>query len=188
VNRLAGWAAAIALLGASAVLVAVTPTDISTPFELTGRAGDRIPTRLAEIEVVDVHLAERLNITYDDVDGSTHGVWLVVDARVTPTQDPIYLSDSTVRIHGVTYAVNDSILGTDSMIGQRFGAGITREGPFVFELPRQAIEGASTATVVITPSSDARLDTVAAVVVDLEGLDVLRSIDIGVPFVTEGRQ
>lgn len=186
-NRLAGWGAAVLLLGASAALVAVTPTDLDTPFELTGRMGDRIPARLAEVEVLDVRLAERLDVTYDDeIDGSTSGVWMIVDARVTPTQRPLNLHDSAVRIGGVTYRADDALLGSESMLSQPFGAGIALEGSFIFELPRAALDAASTATIVIATTSDARLDSVPAVIVDLDGLEVLRSVDIGLPVVPDG--
>lgn len=188
-NRLAGWAIAIALLAASAALVAVTPVDLDTPFELTGRVGDRIPSRLAEAEVIDVRLAQRLDITYDsEIDGTTEGLWVVVDARVTPTLRAMRLTETAVRIDGVTYWANDSVLGVQSMLSQPYGAGITQQGQFVFELPREAIERASAATIIFSTSSDARLDSVPAVVVDLTRLEVLRSVDIGLPFVPEGQR
>ncbi len=56
----------------------------------------------------------------------------------------------------------------------------------MFELPATALDdaGARSATIVFETASDTRLDSVpAVVVVDLTTLEVLRSIDIGEPFV-----
>jgi hypothetical protein len=186
VNRPAGWAAAFVLLAATAALVAVTPTDMNTPFELTGRVGDRIQARLAEVEVLDVRLTDRLDVTYeDDVDGTTEGVWVIVDAIVTPTMGRLSLDGITLRIGGTTYGTAQDILGFGSMLTQPYGPGVTQQGTMVFELPRSALDAAPTATIVFALSPDPRLDSLPAVVVDLAGLDVLPSVDIGQPFVPE---
>lgn len=186
-NRLAGWAAAIGVLGVTAAVVAVTPTDMTTSIEVRGEVGQLIHSRLADVTVLDVRLTHRLDVTYDEVDGTTDGVWVVVDAVVTPNLERLSLGDSILRIGGTTYGVSD-ILGIDDLRNQPYGAGITLQGPLVFELPASALEapGARSATILITPSADSRLDSVPVVVVDLTALEIAPSIDIGVAFVPEG--
>lgn len=182
-NRLVGWAAAIGVLGATAALVAATPTDMTTSIEVLGEVGQPIHSRLADVTVLDVRLTDRLDVTYDEVDGTTDGVWVVVDAVVTPTLGRLSLGDSILRVGGRTYGASD-ILGSDDLRIQPYGAGITLQGPLVFELPTSALTGS--ATIVIEPSGDTRLDSVPAVVVDLAALEILRSIEVGPAFIPEG--
>jgi hypothetical protein len=184
VNRLVGWVAALGVVGATAALVALTPTDMNTAMELRGQVGDRITSRTLQVEVVGVQLTERLDITYDDLDGSTDGVWIVVDAIVAPMLDTESLDESQVRIGGTSWDAS-SILDTGDMRSLPYGPGVAQRGQLVFEVPRSAIEGGPRADIVIRSSADDRLDSVAVVSVDLGALEVSPSVDIGIPAVVD---
>lgn len=182
----AGLLAAAVVLAGAAALVAVTPDDMNGPFVLTGGPGHPVTARLATVEVLDVQLTEHLEVPFDDVDGSTDGVWMVVDAVVTPALGRLSLSGTILRIGRLTFSASE-ILGSDSMLTQRYGAGISQRGPFVFELPRSALAGAGSATIVFETTSDPRLDSVPAVVVDLTALDLQDSVEVAEPSVQEAK-
>lgn len=184
-NRVGGWAAAIGLLLATGALVAVTPADPNAPIEVGGAVGERITARTMDATVLDVRLTDRIDVAYEDLDGSTPGVWLVVDAEITPTLEPITLDHSFVRVGGVRYEASP-ILGIGSMLYQRYGAGVTQRGPIVFELPLSALTapGAGRATIVLL-TGDGRLDSLPAVTVDLTALEPLPRIGIDRPVVAE---
>lgn len=185
-NRLVGWGAAVALLAATGVVVAITPDDMSTAIENTGRVGDRVSARLITVELVDVSLSERIELDYEEIDGSTAGVWVVAEAIVTPTMSRINLDGSSLRIGGTTYGSSD-LLGLEDVRTQPYGAGVPQQGILAFEIPKSALDapGADHATMVFATESRIVLDSVPVFEVDLTELPIRPSTTISAAWVPD---
>ncbi len=142
VNRLGGWAGAVGVIAAAALLVTVTPSDMTTSFEVVGRVGEPIHARLADVEVLDVRVTDRLNITFDEADGSTDGVWVAwmrwsrrAMGRLDLDRHARFASVARPTRHPASSVIGD-------MMAQPYGAGVAQQGPIVFELPATALDDA----------------------------------------------
>ena len=173
---LTGVAAGLAL-AAAAVAVGTAPDSdrIVEPFLVTAEVGEVATGRLLSAEVSGVTLARTIVVKYrqDAAPINTDGVWVVVDATVTPQLDILTLTSAQLRIGNVHYGVS-SLLPEPTMLTQGYGAGIPQRGDLVFEIPRSALDapGATSASIVFLPVVLPRLDTVPAIVVDLTRLEV----------------
>lgn len=179
------WVAGLAvgaLLAGSAIAVATAPDNdaVVAPFLIAGRIGEPMSGRVLTVTVNSVELADVLQVRYRDVpDLETSGVWVVVDATVTARLDTEVLSNSELDIGGVRYRVSDA-LPAPTPLQLSYGADVPQRSTLVFEIPRSALEaaGASRASVVFLHRTDAQLDSVPVVVVDLASLDIQRSARI----------
>ena len=179
------WVAGLAvgaLLAGSAIAVATAPDNdaVVAPFLIAGRIGEPMSGRVLTVTVNSVELADVLQVRYRDVpDLETSGVWVVVDATVTARLDTEVLSNSELDIGGVRYRVSDA-LPAPTPLQLSYGADVPQRSTLVFEIPRSALEaaGASRASVVFLHRTDAQLDSVPVVVVDLSSLDIQRSARI----------
>lgn len=169
--------ASVLALAAAGAAVATAPDGPATvaPLYLDGTVGETVTTRLLAVTVTDARLADRLLIKYRDDAGDTgtDGVWVIIDATITMQQDYIVLTNTQLRIGERLFQVSE-VAPAPTILTPEEGSGIPQHGSFIFEVPRAAIQdsGASHARVLFNPSADVRLDSVAAITVDLSTLDV----------------
>jgi hypothetical protein len=183
--------AVIALVAAGAAVASAPDSTATTaPLYVDGRIGEPVTSRLLTSTVTNVRLADRLLVPYrDDVgDTRTDGVWVIVDATITMRQQYLVLVNTELSIGSRTFRVSD-VTPAPSLLTPPEGSGIPQHGSLVFEIPLSALDdpGASHARVLFNPSSETRLDSVAAVTVDLAELAVLPSVRIDPPTIEERR-
>lgn len=179
----------VAALGATVAAVATAPDDgeIIAVFPVRGGIGDVLEARELIVEPTDIRLAERLEVGYGDAGNtSTEGVWVVLDATITPRLTTLGLSYSYLTIDGIQYRVAD-LLPYPSLTFLVNGAGIPQHGSLIFELPKSALDspGAAHAEITLTYSFDPTLDSIPVVVVDLASLDVESRAVIAPVYISE---
>lgn len=173
---LAGVAVGLALAGTIfAVATAPDNARITAPFAVRGSIGDTLVARELAATVTGVRAARQLKVGYSSNAGSTatDGVWVIVDADVTPRLGTVVLEYSTLTIDGVDYQASD-ILPNPSLISLPYGSDITMHGSLVFEIPKAALASgaAARASVTFNHGFELALDSVPVVAVDLSKLDV----------------
>lgn len=188
-TALAAVAAVLALAGTVAAVATAPDTDaITAVFPVRGGLGDSMTARQLSATVTAVRVVKSLKIGYSSAAGSTatDGVWVVVDADVTPRLGTLVLGNSTVTIDGIAYRASD-ILPAPSLASLPYGAGVPMHGTLVFELPASALKspGAKHAEIAFVPSIDSRLDSVPTATVDLSGASVDARAVIDAPYVLE---
>jgi hypothetical protein len=160
----------VALLGGAFLVRATQPTDDQqeAPFVTTAEFGERAEGRDLELEATDAFLADRL--TSPDWIGETEGVWLVIDATIG-SRFQIATPYATVMAGELEFSASnrpqDAALN-DTLVA----AGLPHSGSFVFELPRELIEGPDARHVIVrfATALDPRLDSVIDVPLDLSEL------------------
>ncbi|MEP6478704.1 MAG: hypothetical protein ABJB03_04890 [Rhodoglobus sp.] len=181
-------AGAFALVVAAALAVSTAPNDTSIvdAFEVTGGVGQLVTARLMSAEVHEVRLAHELDVPYgfDDVNGTTNGVWVVVDATLTAQVQPIGTGYSELHIGDYVFKASD-ILPIPALTDVTYGAGVPVTGTLVFEVPSSALAlpGAATATLVVRELFTAQLDSVPAIRMDLSALSIEKFATIGAAYV-----
>lgn len=154
-----------------------TPGDeqVEAPFAVTGELGEQIVSQHLVATVDDVALAREVELGFWD--GTTSGVWLVVDATLQARVDRTTV-DADVFIDGVRYA-GTSRAGTDTLDGRVADAGFPLTGSILVELPADVrdLPGARAAVLRIGPGGDSRLDSVIELRIDLTALDVQDAVE-----------
>lgn len=185
-------AAALVALAGTVVAVATAPDNaaVTAVFPVRGGIGDTLEARQLTVTVTGIRLAKSLSVGYSSNlgDTATDGVWVIVDADVTPRLGTLVLQTSTVTIDGVAYQASD-ILPFPAFDSQPYGAGIQMHGSLVFELPAAAIkgDGARHAEISFVYSFDPALDTIPTATVDLSGLPVDDRADVAAPYVLDAK-
>lgn len=169
------------VLGGVAVASAPDGTATVAPLYVDGVVGEAVSGRRLTSTVTGVRLAEELVIPYrEDVgDTTTDGVWVIVDATITIRQQYTVLTSTDLRIGDRVFRVSD-VTPAPSLLAPPESSGIPQHGSLVFEIPLSALDdpGASRAQVLFNPGAETRLDSVAAIVVDLASLEILPSTRI----------
>lgn len=171
----AGLAIGAALLGSGALVATAPDNDaLTAPFFERGGLGETVSGRHLTAVVDSVRLTEYLDVKYAEApDTTTDGVWVIVDATLTPRLDTLSMGEAQLWIGDVRYHVSD-ILPAPSPLRLAYGADIPQRGSLVFEIPRAALDdpGAARASIVLQHAFDSRLDSVPVVVVDLTRLEI----------------
>lgn len=162
-------------------VASTTPSDdaLQAPFPVTGRIGEAIASQHHVATVHDALLARE--VTLDSWDGTTSGVWLVLDATLAAR-----VERSTVAVDlfvdGVRYP-GTSRVGNDTLDGRVADAGFPLVGAVLLELPAGILEvpGARSATLRISSDGDTRLDSVVELGLDLTSLEVRDHVDLERP-------
>ena len=184
-SRARGWLAALGLVVVASIAVATAPQSgtLADPFVRTGAVGEVVHGRDFDVEVLEVRLAQSLDLAYDDSGLPTDGVWIVVDLIATANVDAVRFDYAEFRIDGTGYRTYD--LPYPSMTHLYYGADIPVQGTLVFEVPESALDaaGVDDASIYFQYSVSVQLDDVPEVMVDLSGLEPERSVIIDEPFV-----
>jgi len=146
-RKLVNVALTLAVLVAIVGLYRFTPTqkDIQEPVAVNGVVGRAVKTPRFELTVEAVRVGRKLRLPGSSKDRDTLSNFVVVDAVVTATREPIHLA--SVRIvgsDGVTYlGANRSGLDQVDLTGFEFAPDIPVRGSFVVELPADKVPGAT---------------------------------------------
>ncbi|WP_405064111.1 hypothetical protein OG474_21350 [Kribbella sp. NBC_01505] len=137
----------------AAVLVAIvglyrlTPTqkDIQDPTPVNGIVGRAADAGRFKLTVTAVRVGKTLKIPNSSPDRKTPTSFVVVDATVTATREPIHLNRVQIRTSdGFTYlGANRSDLDRVDLTGFQFAPGIPAHGAFVVEMPSDKLPGAT---------------------------------------------
>jgi len=137
----------LAVLVAIIGLYRLTPTqrDIQDPTPVHGVAGRAADAGRFKLTVDGVRVGKTLKIPNSAPDRKTQTAFVVVDATVTATQEPIHLNKVQIRdADGVTYlGANRSGLDRVDLTGFQFAPGIPARGAFVVEMPADKVPGAT---------------------------------------------
>jgi len=149
------------------------------PFATRGTVGEELVARHHVATVHEVSLADRVEI--DDWQGTTSGVWLVVDATLAARVETVTVV-SSVFVGGVRYA-GSSRPGIDTLDGRVADAGFPLRGAMLVELPRDILDvpAARAAVLRISGGGDARLDGVIELVLDLTTLEHVDRVQLSAP-------
>lgn len=187
-RTIAAGVGALALVAVAALAVSTAPNDTSIvdPFEVTGNIGQVVTARQVSAEVHEVRLAHELDVPYgfQEVNGTTNGVWVVVDATLTGQLDTAGTAHSELHIGDYVFLASD-ILPTPALTDVRYGAGVPVTGTLVFEIPSSVLSlpGAATATLVVRDLFTPQLDSVPVIRVDLSTLPIEKFATIGAAYV-----
>jgi len=185
-----GAIAAVVALVATGAAVASAPDGPATiaPLYVDGDVGETISSRLLTVTVHGAQLADELVVKYRDDAGdtTTDGVWVVIDATITMEQGYIVLTNTELRIGDRLFRVSE-VAPSPSILVPEESSGIPQRGPFVFEVPLSALDdpAAAHAQVLFNPSAETRLDSVAAITVDLSSLATNPTIRIDPPTIED---
>jgi hypothetical protein len=164
--------AGVGLLLAAFGLASTTPSDdvLQAPFAATGEVGDEIVSRSLVLTVHRVGLAREISV--DGAEGTTAGVWLVVEATLAATRERTTV-DADVLIDGVRYTASGRF-STETLADRVADVDLPTTGAIVIELPAgvRDLSGAAAAVLRVSASTDARLDSVAELPLDLTALEV----------------
>jgi hypothetical protein len=184
-RHLANGAALVALLGVAGVVSHTTPDEARQqgPIIVRGQLGDTLTGRNIRATVGDVRIADSV-VASNGWNGSTPGVWVVVDASVEAVVDDFgaSLGTAVIRIGDTTWSASPRP-GDATIALQSLDVGIPHSGPLMFELPRAVVTGqaAETAEIQLGENSDPRADSLLVVPVDLSSLVIEESIETPEP-------
>lgn len=180
-RRVVALPVGIGLTLAAFAVASTTPSDdaLQDPFPVTGQIGEVIASQHHVVTVHDAFLARE--VTLDSWDGTTSGVWLVLDAtlaaRVERSTVAVDLFVDGVRYSGTNRADNDTL---DSRVAD---AGLPLVGAMLLELPAGILEapGARSATLRVSSDGDTRLDSVVELRLDLTALEISDHVELERP-------
>ena len=134
------------------VLVAIvalyrwTPTqqDIQQPVAVNGVVGKAVHTPRFDLTVDGIRTSKKLRVPRTKPDRDTLSDFIVIDATVKATREPIHLGKVQIRTSdGVTYlGANRSGLDDIDLTGFQFAPDIPARGSFVVEMPADKLPGA----------------------------------------------
>ncbi|ADB30082.1 conserved hypothetical protein [Kribbella flavida DSM 17836] len=128
-------------------LYRVTPdeTDFQQPIAVNGTIGKVVQTPRFDLTVEKVRISKKLRVPRTTPDRDTLSDFVVVDAVVTATREPIHLQKVDIRAaDGTTYAAaNRNGLQNADLTGFQFAPGIPARGSFVVEMPADQLPGAT---------------------------------------------
>ena len=171
---------------ATAVATAPDSDGITAEFPVRGSIGDVLEARELIVQATEIRLADRLEVGYTDAGRTTtDGVWVVLDATITPRLEMTSIANATITIDGIHYQVSDILPRSVTFLS--YGAGIPQHGSLVFELPKSALSapGAASAEIYFNYRIEPMLDTIPVVVVDLTALEVEPRAVIAAPYVAD---
>jgi hypothetical protein len=175
-RRLATVAVAAGLVGLAAVVTLTTPDeeDLTVPFAVRADDGETVTGRDIQARLSDPRLGEEA--TVGSWRGTTAGVWLSVEATVSPVVAP-GIVDAQLTVGDYVF-LSTSRPSTDTVTERAGEAGLPLSGVILFELPDTVAElpGADRAALTLATSSDPRLDSVIEYRIDLTALDVEPSL------------
>lgn len=132
----------VAIIG----LYRLTPTqkDIQEPVAVKGIVGKAVKTPRFELTVRGVQVSKKLRIPRASPDRDTLSDFVVIDAIVKATREPIHLSKVTIKTaDGISYlGANRSGLNETDLTGFEFAPDIPAHGSFVVEMPADQLPGA----------------------------------------------
>jgi len=177
-SRAGGILVGVALLAAAYGVTATIPSSelVEAPFGTRGAIGDRIVSQHLIATVHDAFLADEVEL--DSWQGTTNGVWFVVDATLEATVEREGV-DVELYLDGVQYT-SSSRPGSSTVDASVVDPGFPLTGPVLIELPADVVEqpGAHAAVLRISTGSDPRLDSVIELVIDLTQLDTRGSVEL----------
>jgi len=146
-RKLVNGVLVVAVLVAIIGLYRLTPTqkDIQNPTPVNGIVGRAVDAGRFTLTVDAVRVGRTLKIPGSAPDRKTSTSFVVVDATVTATQEPIHLNKVQIRSSdGITYlGANRSGLDRVDLTSFQFAPGIPAHGSFVVEMPADKLPGAT---------------------------------------------
>jgi hypothetical protein len=159
----------IALVGAAFLIRLTQPSDEQQqqPFVTTAGFDEQVEGRDLTFEAHDAYLADR--VTAADWVGETEGVWLLIDATIGAKLG-IATPYATLTMDGLRFTASDR--PDDAALGASLDPGLPQSGSFVFELPRDLVEGPEGRHVVVRFANafQVRLDSAIDLTLDLSAL------------------
>jgi hypothetical protein len=145
-RKLLNIALTLAVLFAIVGLYRLTPTqkDIQEPVAVEGVVGRAVQTPRFDLTIEHVRVGKKLRIPQSTPDRDSLTDFVVLDAVVTATREPIHLSSVQLRsADGTTYlGANRNGLDQIDLTGIQFSPGIPVHGSFVVEMPADKLPGA----------------------------------------------
>ncbi|WP_433015488.1 hypothetical protein [Kribbella sp. CA-294648] len=136
----------IVVLVAIVGLYRLTPTqqDIQQPVEVNGIVGKPVKTPRFELTVRSVQVGKKLRIPRSAPDRDTLSDFVVIDATVKATREPIHLSKVSIKAADGTVYLGANRAGLDrvDLTGFEFAPDIPAQGSFVVEMPADQLPGA----------------------------------------------
>lgn len=127
-------------------LYRLTPSqkDFQQPVAVKGVVGKAVETPRFELTVEGVRISKKLRIPRTTPDRDTLTDFVVIDALVNATREPIFLQKVEIRTDdGTTYlGANRSGLRAADLTGTQLAPGIPVRGSFVVELPADKLPSA----------------------------------------------
>ncbi|MGW1346345.1 hypothetical protein ACWCOV_35190 [Kribbella sp. NPDC002412] len=146
-RKVVNAALTLAVLVGIVGLYRLTPTqkDIQEPVAVNGVVGRAVNTPRFELTVEGVRVGRTLRLPGASKARDTLSNFVVVDAVVTATREPIHLASIRIKASdGVTYlGANRSGLDQVDLTGIEFAPNIPVRGSFVVELPAGKLPGAT---------------------------------------------
>lgn len=146
-RRLLNIGLTLAVLVAIVGLYRVTPTqkDIQDPTPVGGIIGRAVKTPRFDLTVNEIRVGKKLRIPHSTPDRDTLTDFVVVDATVMATREPIHIFNVRIKsADGVTYlGANRNGLDQVDLTGTEFAPDIPIRGSFVVEMPADKVPGAT---------------------------------------------
>lgn len=136
-------------------------TDAShAPFLIAGKPGDNVDARTFDVELISARYASAVRSGGADHDSS--GVWVILKIRLNARTESLRIGYAAlVDKSGRTYLASDRVRQTLVPNARALQPGIPVEGEVAFEIPRDAIAGASVQFA--KKSGDRRMDAMATI-------------------------
>ena len=152
---------------------------IEAPFATTGEFGDELVSQHHVVTVHDATLARVVDL--GGWEGTTAGVWLVVDATIAGRVDRATV-ETDVFLGAARYP-GTRRAGTDVVDGRVADAGFPVTGSILVELPADVRDrpGATSARLRISSGYDVRLDSVVELTIDLTRLEAHDRLELDTP-------
>jgi hypothetical protein len=146
-RKLANLGLTIAVLVAIVALYRWTPDqkDIQDPTPVQGIVGRVVKTPRFDLTVNGVRVGKKLRIPFSTPDRDSLTDFVIVDATVTATREPMHIFGVKIRsADGITYlGSNRSGLDEVALTGSEFSPDIPVRGSFVVEMPAGKVPGAT---------------------------------------------
>lgn len=174
-----------ALVLAAVLLVGMqrhTPgyAEITGPIPLKGDLGETLTGRGFAVRADNVLLAEKLRFkAYGrEVERDTGGVFALVIARLEAQPASVNVGSAIWRsAQGARFVASSRFQGAPRLLGSdRLEPGLPQRGLFIFEVPREAVEGA---TLLVAASRWPRLDTQVEIALPAKPGEPAPLIDLG---------
>ncbi|GAA1594647.1 hypothetical protein GCM10009789_55880 [Kribbella sancticallisti] len=147
VRKLVNVGLVLLVLVAIVGLYRLTPTqkDIQQPVAVKGITGKAVQAPRFELTVESIRVSKKLKVPRTTPDRDTLTDFVVVDAVVKATREPLHLRKVEIRTAaGVTYlGSNRSGLDRVLLTGFQFAPDIPARGSFVVEMPATELPGAT---------------------------------------------
>jgi hypothetical protein len=152
---------------------------VEAPFATTGRIGEELVSQHLVVTVHDAALAQVVEL--NGWEGTTAGVWLVVDATIAARVDRRLVA-SDVFVGAARYP-GTGRASTDTVDGRVADAGFPVTGSILVELPADVRErpGATSARLRLSSGYDVRLDSVVELTLDLTRLELHERLELERP-------